>query len=302
MTENESSKFKIRQDDNPESQFQDEIQDLQVDKLSKRLTLITILIPCLVGVILYLAYRDIQTRVGQVSVAGTANVKTLSKGLEKRLSSLSKKQKDLEKGIAATRKENKEADTAIRYIRTARKADNKKSLNAINSIDKTLATLATIPPELENMAAYIKLVDEKLGKELNHFSQSIEGVNNNLIKIQAEIVALGTVKIDHKALDTALRNQQEAYQRSLELTKRELNMKIASLENKLKKPPAANVPTTPKKQAAAPKTTTSSTPAAKPAPKSTPSKAAVSKPAAGDEPTQSSSLPKPGTFIEQDVK
>ena len=57
------------------------------------------------------------------------------------------------------------------------------------TMNKTLATLAKIPPELENMSADIKLVDQKLGKEMNHLSDSIESVQNNLIKTQANLMA-----------------------------------------------------------------------------------------------------------------
>jgi len=314
MTENESSKFRIREDDNPESQFQDEVQDLRIDKVSRRLTWITILIPCLVGVILFLAYRDIQTRVGQVSITGTTNVKTLSKYLEKRFSSVSADQKEFEKNLtkkisalekttAAVQKNLKEATTAIRYIRAARKLDNQKISNTINSINKTLTTLTSMPQDLENMAADMKVVDEKLSKELNHFSQSIDGVKNNLIKIQADIISLSSAKIDKKALDLALKNQQETYERSLELTKREINMKIASLERKVNVPATGKVSPDPKKQTNSPKTTTSSPTAPKPAPQITPpQETAASKPATGDKPAQSSSLPKPGSFIEQDIK
>ncbi len=91
MTENESAKFRIRSDDNPEAHFQEDNQGLKLDKLSRRLTLITILIPCLIGGILFLVYRDIQMRVGQVSDTGTSKVRTLSKDLESRYSSLSLK-------------------------------------------------------------------------------------------------------------------------------------------------------------------------------------------------------------------
>ncbi|MFH1993038.1 MAG: hypothetical protein ABIK98_11660 [Pseudomonadota bacterium] len=328
MTEKESAKFKIRMDDHPESQFQNEFQDLRVEKLSRRLTLITILIPCLVGIILFFVYRDIQTRVGQVDT-GTTEVKTLSKDLETRFSSLSAKQTQLqenlseqiaslEKTTAALQKNLKEVSAAINQVRSSRISDNKKLSDDINAINHTLATLMPIPKDLETLASSIKVVNEKFSKEQERFSLSLEGVKNNLIKIQADIIALSSAKIDNKALDLALKNQQEAYQKQLGQIRREIEYKITLLESRITGLKPADTPSSKETQVKPPKTATPAPPAPKPAPELTPAKDTVTsqpgakeqpvkdtvtpKPPPEDKPAQGSSLPKPGTFIEQDIK
>ena len=325
MTENESAKFRIRSDDNPEAQFQGDNQELKLDKLSKRITLITILIPCLIGGILFLAYRGIQTRVGQVSDTGTTKVKTLSKDLEASFASLSKQQAHLqadfdkktasmEKGNASLRKSLMESDTAIRYIRAARKSDNQKISNAINAINKTLGTLAPLPQNLETMASDIKLYDQKLSKELGSFSQSLEGIRNNLIKIQADIISLASAKTDNKAFDLALKNQQKNYQLALQKTRRDIYKRIAFLESKIKRISPVKTPPSKKSQTKSPKKKASVSPESKPGSKAKTSQntattksgsvenavkeSATPKPVSED----TLSLPKPGSFIEQDIK
>ena len=295
MPENESSKFKIGPDDNPDSIFMDEFQGLKLDKLNRRITLITILIPCLIGAIVFLAYRDINTRVGQVSYSGAAKVQTLSKDLEKRFSSLSNTQKDLsqklaslEKTTTAMQKNLKEATTAIKYIRVARRSDNKKISNAINTINKTLTP---IPQDLEKIAADIKIVNDKSTKELENFSQSLESINNNLIKIEANLISMASAKIDQKTLDTALKKQEEKYQKLLRQTSNDIDKKIVSLERKIQGKKSVKAPSD--------KTVTSSQKSSKPGPAQETDKP---EPAPQEKTAQNTTLPKPGTFIEQDIK
>jgi len=309
MTENESAKFRIRSDDHPEAQFQVDNQELKLDKLSRRLTLITILIPCLIGGILFLVYRDIQTRVGKVSDTGTSKVRTLSKDLESRYSSLSVKHaklqvdftqkiSSLEKTTASLQKNLQEADTAIRYIRAARKSDNQKISNAINAMNKTLGTLAPLPQNLETMASEIKLYDQNLSKELGSFSQSLEAIRNNLIKIQAEIISLASLKMDNKAFDLAMKNQQENHQQALQQTKRDIDKKIASLESKIKRIGQVATPPSKKSQTKSSQKSVSVPPESQPDSKAkTPQNTATPKPS-----EDKSSLPEPGSFIEQDIK
>jgi len=325
MTENESAKFRIRSDDNPEAQFQEDNQELKLDKLSRRITLITILIPCLIGGILFLAYRDIQTRVGQVSDTGTTKVKTLSKDLESRFSSLlikhaklevdsTQKISSLEKTTASLQKNLQEAATAIKYIRSARKSDNQKISNAINAMNKTLETLTPLPQNLETMASEIKLYDQKLSKELGSFSQSLEGIRNNLIKIQADILYLASVKTDNKAFDLALQSQQKNYQLDLQQTERDIDKKIASLESMIRRIGQVETPPSKKSQTKSSQKSTSVPPESNPDSKAktsqntaTPKSGSVEnavKESATPKPVSedTSSLPKPGSFIEQDIK
>jgi hypothetical protein len=309
MTENESAKFRIRSDDNPEAQFQEDNQELKLDKLSRRLTLITILIPCLIGGILFLVYRDIQTRVGQVSDTGTSKVRTLSKDMESRYSSLALKHgkfqvgftqriSSLEKTTVSLQKNLQEATTAIKYIRSARKIDNKKIANAIDAINKTLETLAPLPQNLETMASEIKLYDQNLSKELGSFFQSLEGIRNNLIKIQADILFLASAKTDNKAFNLALKSQQKNHQQALQQTKRDIDKKIASLESKIKRIGQVETPPGKKSQTKSSQKSGSVPPESQPDSKAKTSQNTATPKSSEDK----SSLPKPGSFIEQDIK
>lgn len=307
MTENESAKFKIRMDDNPESHFSDDNQELRVDKLNRRLTLITILIPCLIGAIIFLVYRDISTRVGQVSVSGTTKVQTLSKDLATRFSSLSTLQKELDNKIAALEQSSaaleeklSTADTAIRQIRSARILDNRKFIKEIAGINQNLTALAPVPKNLENISADLKVVNDKFSKEMENYSQSLEDIKNNIIKIQADFIAMSSAKVDQKTFDLTMKKQWKAFQQLLKQNMNDIENQIASLKSNIKSN-VSRVKTvkTPsdKKSPAKPAASSSKPVEAGPTPA-----AARPKPAPEETTAKNTTLPKPGTFIEQDIK
>ena len=119
MPDNDPSKFKIRlDDDNLDSTLQGDVEDLRITKLSQRITLVAIFIPCVVGAILFFAYLDLNKRVGKVHDTGTTEVQNVSKDLETRISTLayefSSSKESMAKQIAAIESNLKETTTAIK--------------------------------------------------------------------------------------------------------------------------------------------------------------------------------------------
>jgi hypothetical protein len=165
-------------------------------------------------------------------------------------------------------------------------------------MNKTLETLAPLPQNLETMASEIKLYDQNLSKELGSFSQSLEGIRNNLIKIQADILFLASAKTDNKAFNLALKSQQKNHQQALQQTKRDIDKKIASLESKIKRIGQVETPPGKKSQTKSSQKSGSVPPESQPDSKAKTSQNTATPKSSEDK----SSLPKPGSFIEQDIK
>ena len=65
MKEENSPEFQFNGDDqDPDELYQEEMKDLRVEKLNQRITLFSILLPCLLVIILYFGYRDLK-KVGE---------------------------------------------------------------------------------------------------------------------------------------------------------------------------------------------------------------------------------------------
>ena len=65
-----------------------EIHDLRIEKLGHRITIISVILPCLVGAILFFAYLDIKDRVFSVQNSGQTEVKIISEDLEAKLNAM----------------------------------------------------------------------------------------------------------------------------------------------------------------------------------------------------------------------
>ena len=243
MADIESTKFKIRIDDEgTETQFQDEIDDPQIEKLNKRITRISILILCLVGLIILVAYFDLKKNILQIDRTGAKGVQTLYKQQENMEEILTNKIASLEKTSDSLQANLKEATTAIKYIRSARKIDNKKMASDFAAIDKTLAS---IPKDLENLTSSVKEIDHKFSKELENIAQTVKKAKVDLLKIQADIDSLSNAKVDKKTLDRALKKQQKSYQQELRRLKSDLE-KIKTATKPASDAKPANETVTPK--------------------------------------------------------
>jgi len=219
-------------DESPDLQLRDEADTSQLEKLNKRMTRLSILIPCLMGAILVAAYFNIKTHLSQVNTTGTVGVQTLSKELESKFSSLSVREaaleESMEKTTAALEKSSEEASTAIRYIRAARKSDNQQTADSIEKIEKKLASMSE---NLEKISSDLKSLDQALTQKMMNFSETGK---NDVAKIRSDMTALKTAMVNKKVVDSALKDQQEIYQIALRKLASNLEDKIANLEKKLK--------------------------------------------------------------------
>jgi chromosome segregation ATPase len=291
MPDNETSKFDIRIDEaSPESQFQEDVDELQVVNLNKRITRMSVLITCLFGAIILLGYLDLKKNLFKMDNSGTMEIQSLTKGVDSRFSSLSlqqakfeealsKKIAPLEKAVASIQPNLKEVSTAIKYIRAARKEDNKKLANSIEAINQTLAT---VPTKLQNLTSDIDKINNKHTNELSNLSRATKDIKNNLQNIQADIASLSSSKLDKKTLDIELTNQQKIFQQTLIQLTSDIEKRISSIEKKIKEMEKAKMVSERHRQIEPKK----------------------SSPSMQQEPQtiKKAVIPKPGTIIEQDIQ
>ena len=227
MNENNKSDFKIGIDDEgPDSRFQEEMDNIRIEKLSNRITFFSVFIPCLIAVIIFLAYLDIKRRVTTVHDTGSKEVQNLSKDLETKLSDLTSKYNKIENNISSLQAESKEATTAIRYIRSAIKDDNKKFDSTIANLEKKITSSTN---DLKNVSSELKTIDAKFDNKLANLSKTADKISVELNSLKTDISKLSSVKIDKKALDSALQNEKKLYDQKLDQIKRDIEKKITSI-------------------------------------------------------------------------
>ncbi|MCF6246588.1 MAG: hypothetical protein L3J69_04420 [Desulfobacula sp.] len=117
------------------SGYHEEINTLKIDKLSNRITIIAIMLPCLIGAILIFAYLDMKERVVDVDETKNTQVERISQQLEEKLNALdvkiAKNRYDLDNQVPVLSKKLVAIEGQIAKL-SGSKADT-KSLKSIRS-------------------------------------------------------------------------------------------------------------------------------------------------------------------------
>lgn len=232
MNEEKSSDFKFRIDEeSPDSVFQDEIRELRLEKLSKRVTIFSILIPCLIGGLIVFAYMDLKKRVFINQDTGARTVQDLSKDLDTKLYDLTTKYNELENTLA-TRAAALEKNFSSLKFRLYKNENKIKKMGASKADKKDQETALK---DLEKISSQISALDSGVSRKFGDLAASIKDTTNDLIKIRAEISTLVTSKIDRKIFDQELQEKQQLQREKLNKIQTTLDNQIQSIRNELKK-------------------------------------------------------------------
>jgi chromosome segregation ATPase len=218
IDDEEYSTFKFNGDDEPEpvpeeALYQEEARDRRIEKISHRVTIITILIPVLLIVVFYVTYRDITSRVSQSQDTGAMEIQNLSTQLEDQSEALLKKYGELETSLAQklatlekvdkSMKANlKKAQDMVSKI-NATKVDKKEQQDAIAKID---TALGPIRKELKSLAPMRKQLES-----LAPMRKQLE----TLAPMRKQLEALTPMRNDLKALTAELRSLDKGTQQQL---------------------------------------------------------------------------------------
>lgn len=249
IKENDNSRFQFSADeDEPEAILQDELQELKIEKLGQRVTLLTILIPCMIGVILVITYLDIKDRVTRSHDTGAIGVQKLSKDLASKFSSLSLEQAKI-KDIQAKKLPELEKSAAFLKSRITKLQEsiNKMSASAINRnelarVTKTLTDkLADIPQDLQPEFEELALMDNQIVNHYNQVSSDIKVLSDSMIEIDArmdtikkEMETLSENAINKDDLELTLKLKEIGYRQSLLDKTALLEKEIQSIRKEIK--------------------------------------------------------------------
>jgi DNA repair exonuclease SbcCD ATPase subunit len=249
-----SFKFKGDDDDEPVSEqtlYQEESKDRRVEKLSHRVTIISILIPVIIGAVFYITYRDISSRVSQSQDTGAMEIQNLATQLQEKYSTLLAKYDDLETSFAqklealekvdkTIRGNLKEAEDTVNKI-NATKADKKDQQDAIAKIDtalvpirKELEALGPLRSDLNAVTAELASLNTNLQPQMAALSANVDKTLKDLTQIRSEISTLSERKLDKDDLELELLKARKSYQRDLDLTKAAIDKRLNSILEKIK--------------------------------------------------------------------
>ena len=255
MDEKDSSRFKVRFDDDTEEdaerratspQIPAGSDSLRIDKLSHRITIIAVAVPLLTIILMVFAYIDINKNVTDIHATGMANFKKLSHDLEKSLSDLSTKSAKLKEMVETetsafekktdlfSGKLNKNA-TGIKNldkkIIALKKADKSKTdLKDFQSyISKMKKQISSLKSDLTSMKSERKAFRSEMEAELLKLQDTLGNIFEVLQKLKIDMVSLSENQVDKEALDNALQRQYEKYRHELEVVSEKFEKQLSEV-------------------------------------------------------------------------
>lgn len=289
-----SSKEDFRFTDNqmsPNKLYQDEANEIRLEKLGNRVTLISILLPLLIIAVLAVAYLDITRKVTTVEYTGTSEVETLSKSLQSNFSSLSLKFAALEEkfnkrldGMDEAQQKLAKKVHSTESVLWRTHADLRKLEHTAVSRDdldkatgKFSETVAALQNNMQVLNQNLSALDASVKKELASAADAISKSGASLDALSRRVDSLSKEKADQDSLadmlftlDKQNKTTRKTLQDSIDDMNRrveELNHRLEGLEKHLH-PHAASVSKTPAKPKAPTKAKPTPTPPAKPKAKS----------------------------------
>ena len=292
MNDRETSEFKIRLDgENPDTGLQQEVEDSRISKLNQKVTLISILLPCLIIAIVLFLYLDAKKEVTATFHTGSQEIQSLSQKIESRFSEVimqNEKREDefkqkigaLEKALADLTKKVNENSKTVKNL-----DESKASKTSVSSsMTKLNSSLDSLNSDLETLSNEIKVLGKNLTGELDSLKVNLNSQNKKIEILQVNLSNLASSAISRKDLQRMLSDQKKIIQQEMEDKFDSIQLRINTLEGvkpSVQLPPQRN------------KNETDSL---------RPTNVPESKPIQTGEPLKKSELPQSGTIIEQDIQ
>ena len=247
MEDNDAKSFKIHFDDDESIQpvrRKEVSSNLPLKKLNQRLTIISILIPCLIAVIITIVYINLNKKVSGIQNSGSIKVQSLSKDLEEKLNALSGKTDELKSLIENqseqfTKKISSASGDMGKNINLLKKSvEAKANKNDLNKqVTEITGNIEGLQKNISKLSSDIQALDSslngKIEKELKGLSDAVGGITKDINRLKQEISQLSDTGIDRKKLDFALDLQAKRYKTELRQATADLEKKISSLQKEV---------------------------------------------------------------------
>ena len=237
----DTSRFTIRDEEEvPDSNYVADAENLRIEKLNTRVTLVAVLIPCLLVIVLAVAYLDIKNRVINTQNTGSMGVQNLSKNLESRFSSLSLKQAKIEKQFAENSKTLETATAALQVnlkkatTELKRITDGKPDQAALTALSKkTEAVVATVQKDMSDLNAAFGKFDDELSAQILLMADGLKKDQSRLAEIEKKTERLDSKKVSKDSMDLALRLERLGLQEMVKDRIREVEKKLDALSKQI---------------------------------------------------------------------
>lgn len=266
MPDQDRFRFNL-EDEDSEISFHEEELKKRVAKLSHRLSFLTLVLPCLLAVALYVGYRDLVLRTAQTQGTELRSVERVAAEADQKLAALGTRLADLDaavtarvdavqKGVQALQEELRKGESSIDKV-GASKADRKELADATARTDAALAAVekdlqavtrelqalapfreelgsaAALRSDVTSVSARLQKLESSLGKDLTGLAGYMERTKTDLEKIKTDLANLQSRKLDREALDLEVLKTKRLYQMALDQEVGRIDRTLGTLQRRL---------------------------------------------------------------------
>ena len=253
-------------DEEPELVIADEEIRKRVNRLSQRISFLTLLLPSLMAIVIYVAYHDLTQRLTRTQNSDLRSVEKLATDNEQKAASLSTRLGEIEAGLAqmanaqaklqALQEELRKGDSAMDRLNAA-KAEKKdleeatkrneealatvnknvqaltKELQALAPFREELGVSATLRNEIQTLSGRLQKLEGSLGKDLTGLAGYIDRSRSELDKIKSDLNGLQARKLDRDALELELLKAKRLNQIALDQEIARIDKAVATVQRRL---------------------------------------------------------------------
>ena len=187
-------------DEITESTYHQDINSLKIDKLSNRITIISIIIPCIIGAILIFAYLDMKERVAGADLTKKNQFEKISQQLEEKLNTL-----DVKTAKNRFNLDNKLPELEKRYT----------------SLEGQIAKLSTLKADNKSIKSLFSKMEDRIANNTN------QNKTTGLAIKKSNNQTLAAIKNNNIELNKAAREIKE----DTKLFKKEFDARLLELSN-----------------------------------------------------------------------
>lgn len=265
MANQDRFRFEPR-DEEPELAVADEEIKKRVNRLSQRISFLTLLLPSLIAIVIYMAYHDLTQRLTRTQSSDLRSMEKLAADTEQKTAAMSARLGEIEAALAqatnaqtrlqAMQEELRRADSAMGTLNAA-KADKKdveeaakrneealaavnksvqglaKELQALAPFREELGVSAALRSEIQTLSGRLQKLEGSLGKDLTGLSGYMDRSRSELEKIKSELNGLQARKLDRDALELELLKAKRLYQIALDQEIARIDKAVTSVQRRL---------------------------------------------------------------------
>jgi septal ring factor EnvC (AmiA/AmiB activator) len=250
-------------DEEPELAVVDEELKQRVTRLNRRISFVTLILPSLIAIVVYVAYQDLTQRLTRTQSSDLRSVERLAADIDQKTAALTARLSDLEAALAQAgsartqlQEELRQGDSAVQRLNAA-KADKKELEEAARRQEEALAVIAknvqaltqelqalapfreelgvsaTLRTDLQALAARLQKLEGSLGKDLTGLAGFMDRSRAEMDKIKSDLSSLQDRKLDRDALELEVLKAKRLYQLALDQEIARIDKSLSTFQRRL---------------------------------------------------------------------